>query len=255
MRQVHHPNIVKLYDVFDGSTKMCLILDLLEGGELFDRIIEKGHFSEKDAATSFAQMVSALAYLHSIQIVHRDLKPENLLFESKQPGAQMKLIDFGLAGSCRAAPLKTPCGTPNYVAPEILQKKPYGVQIDMWSCGVILYIILCGFPPFYDENDDLKKLYAKIKTAQYDMPSPYWDKISNGAKDLVRKLLVVDPAKRYTSKDTLLHPWLKDASDIAIGSEQLLNIKRFQYIRRLRRGVRCILAVLRLIETLHQENE
>jgi len=121
MRQVHHGNIVKLHDVFDGNSKMCLVLDLLEGGELFDRIIEQGRFSEKDASTSFAQMISALAYLHDRHIVHRDLKPENLLFESKQKGSAIKLIDFGLAGSC-VSPLKTPCGTPNYVAPEILKK-------------------------------------------------------------------------------------------------------------------------------------
>jgi len=255
MRQIHHENIVKLYDVFDGKDKMCLILDLLEGGELFDRIIEQGHFSEKDAATSFGQMVSALEYLHSLHIVHRDLKPENLLFVSKQKGAAMKLIDFGLAGSCRVHPLKTPCGTPNYVAPEILQKKEYGTQVDMWSSGVILYIILCGFPPFYDENDDLKNLYGKIKNAQYEMPSPYWDPISDGAKDLVSKLLVADPAKRLTAKETMKHSWLKQASDKALGADQLLNIKRFQYIRRLRRGVRCILAVLRLIESLNQEKD
>jgi len=125
----------------------------------------------------------------------------------------------------------------------------------MWSSGVILYIILCGFPPFYDENDDLKKLYVKIKGAQYDMPSPYWDSISDGAKDLVRKLLVADPAKRLTSKETLKHPRLKQASDKALGADQLINMKRFQYIRRLRRGVRCILAVLRLIETLNEEKD
>jgi len=160
MRQVHHGNIVKLHDVFDGNSKMCLVLDLLEGGELFDRIIEQGRFSEKDASTSFAQMISALAYLHDRHIVHRDLKPENLLFESKQKGSAIKLIDFGLAGSC-VSPLKTPCGTPNYVAPEILKKMSYGTQVDMWSAGVILYIILCGFPPFYDENDDVARLYKK----------------------------------------------------------------------------------------------
>jgi len=254
MRQVHHSNIVKLHDVFDSNSKICLVLDLLEGGELFDRIIEQGHFTEKDAALSFSQMCSALAYLHDRRIVHRDLKPENLLFEKKEKGSPIKLIDFGLAGNCSASPLKTPCGTPNYVAPEILKKMPYGVQVDMWSAGVILYIVLCGFPPFYDENDDMGRLYKQIKSASYDMPSPYWDNISDSAKDLIRKLLVVDPEKRYTANKALQHPWLKQASDKALGNDQLLNIKRFQYIRRLRRGVRCILAVLRLIETLHDQN-
>ena len=174
----NNENIVRLHDVFDSRSKLCLVLDLLSGGELFDRIIEKGHFNEKLAAAAFRQMAEALSFMHNLKIVHRDLKPENLLFASKEPGAPLKLIDFGLAGSCADGPLKTPCGTPNYVAPEILRRQPYATQVDMWSAGVILYIILCGFPPFYDENDDLGRLYRKIKRADYDMPSPYWDNIS-----------------------------------------------------------------------------
>jgi len=251
MRQVSHPNIIKMYDIFDSRSKMCLVLDLMEGGELFDRIIEKGHFSEKDASISFVQMVDALGYLHENHIVHRDLKPENLLFATKNNDSAIKLIDFGLAGSCKNGDLKTPCGTPNYVAPEILRRSKYGTQADMWSIGVILYIILCGFPPFYDENDDLSRLYRKIKRAEYDMPSPYWDNISANAKDLVRKLLQPDPKKRLNAKMTLSHPWCKgSAPDKNLGVDQMMNMKRFQYIRRLRRGVRCILAVLRLIEAL-----
>jgi serine/threonine protein kinase len=256
MRQVTHDNIIKLFDIFDSRSKMCLVLELLEGGELFDRIIEKGHFSEADASRSFVQMVEALEYLHSKQIVHRDLKPENLLFATKAANAPIKLIDFGLAGSCKDGLLKTPCGTPNYVAPEILRRAKYGTQADMWSIGVILYIILCGFPPFYDENDDLGRLYRKIKRAEYDMPSPYWDSISKGAKDLVRKLLQPDPKKRLTSKNTLEHPWCKGKQSTAsLGDNHAFHLKRFQYIRRLRRGVRCILAVLRLIEALQQKKE
>lgn len=251
MRQVTHPNIIKLYNIFDSRSKMCLVLELLEGGELFDRIIEKGHFSEADASRSFVQMVEALAYLHSKQIVHRDLKPENLLFSTKAADASIKLIDFGLAGSCKDGPLKTPCGTPNYVAPEILRRSKYGTQADMWSIGVILYIILCGFPPFYDENDDLGRLYRKIKRAEYDMPSPYWDNISENAKDLVKKLLQPDPKKRITADKALQHAWCKGKqNETALGENHAFHLKRFQYIRRLKRGVRCILAVLKLIEAL-----
>jgi len=262
MRQVHHENIVKLHNVFDSASKMCLVLDLLEGGELFDRIIEQGHFTEKNAAQCFGQLIVALNYLHEKQIVHRDLKPENLLFTKKCKNKDvyvseewnMKLIDFGLAGSCKNNHLlSTPCGTPNYVAPEILRKEKYGISVDMWSAGVILYIILCGFPPFYDENEDMALLYRKIKKAEYDMPSPYWDKVSGEAKDLVKKLLVADQAKRLTSKAALSHAWLQGkASDQNMGSEQMLQLKRFQYVRKLRRGVRCVLAVLRLIEALKQ---
>jgi len=245
--------------VFDSKNKMCLVLDLLEGGELFDRIIEQGHFTERNASQCFGQLVEALDYLHQKQIAHRDLKPENLLFTSKCKNKEvyvkeewnMKLIDFGLAGSCKYELLKTPCGTPNYVAPEILRKEKYGVSVDMWSAGVILYIILCGFPPFFDENDDVAKMYRKIKKGEYDMPSPYWDGVSSEAKDLVKKLLVPDIPKRLTSSATLQHPWLQGkASDKKMNPEQVMQLKRFQYVRKLRRGVRCILAVLRLIEAL-----
>ncbi|ETO04605.1 hypothetical protein RFI_32791 [Reticulomyxa filosa] len=252
MRIVHHDNIVKLHNVFDSKSKMCLVLDLLDGGELFDRIIEQGHFTEKNAAHCFGQLVMALDYLHQRQIAHRDLKvykqtkhfqPENLLFTKKCADKNvyvaeewnMKLIDFGLAGSCKNQLLKTPCGTPNYVAPEILRKEKYGVSVDMWSAGVILYIILCGFPPFYDENEDMTRLYRKIKTADFDMPSPYWDNVSTDAKDLVKKLLVPDPTKRLTSAATVKHPWLQGkASDQIMGAEQRFQLKRFQYVRKLR---------------------
>lgn len=254
MRVLNHPNIVRLYDVFDSRSKLCLVLDLLAGGELFDRIIEKGSFTENDASRSMKEMVEALNYLHLKKIVHRDLKPENLLFESKSDTAAIKLIDFGLAGSCADHPLKTPCGTPNYVAPEILRRQPYDTQADMWSAGVILYIILCGFPPFYDENDDLGRLYKKIKRADYDMPSPYWDKISPDAKDLVKSLLVADPKRRLTAEKVLQHRWISSGDSAtkakSLGSDHAFHIKRFQYIRRLRRGVRCIMACIRLIEAL-----
>jgi len=251
MRTLSHDNIVSLYDVFDSKSKMCLVIDILEGGELFDRIIERGHFSEKDASVAFVQMVEALEYLHAMGIVHRDLKPENLLFETTAHDSRIKLIDFGLAGSCKDGPLSTPCGTPNYVAPEILRRTKYGTQADMWSIGVILYIILCGFPPFYDENDDLGKLYRKIKRAQYTMPSPYWDDISPAAKELIGKLLQPDPKKRLTATQALKHAWCRGKnSDKALGNDHAFHLKRFQHIRRLRRGVRCILAVLRLIDAL-----
>ncbi|ETO29714.1 calmodulin-dependent protein kinase II-delta dash [Reticulomyxa filosa] len=248
---------------------MCLVLDLLEGGELFDRIIQHGHFTEKNSAQCFTQLISALAYLHEKQIVHRDLKvlvilvvfffckhcynycimhPENLLFAKKCSDQQkfvavewnMKLIDFGLAGCCKDKGLTTPCGTPNYVAPEILRRQPYGTSVDMWSAGVILYImfsffLLCGFPPFYDENDDMNKLYKKIKNADFDMPSPYWDSVTPEAKDLVKKLLEPNPKKRITASLALEHEWLQGkASDKKLSEEQMFQLKRFQYVKRLR---------------------
>ncbi|ETO35060.1 hypothetical protein RFI_02013 [Reticulomyxa filosa] len=237
MRQVHHDNIVKLHNVFDSKSKMCLVLDLLEGGELFDRIIDHGHFTEKNAAQCFGQLIIALEYLHERQIVHRDLKPENLLFVNKCKNKDvfvegewnMKLIDFGLAGSLKSGPLKTPCGTPNYVAPEILRKEN---MVPRWICGPL---VLCGFPPFYDENEDMTRLYRQIKEARYDMPSPHWDGVSDIAKDLVKKLLITDPAKRLTSSQAASHPWLRGkASDQKMGTERVLQLKRFQHVRKLR---------------------
>ncbi|ETO00149.1 calcium/calmodulin-dependent protein kinase IV, partial [Reticulomyxa filosa] len=240
---INHDNVVKLHNVFDSKSKMCLIVDLLEGGELFDRIVEQGYFTEKSTAQCFGQLVVALDYLHQKKIVHRDLKPENLLFSKKCKNKNVyapeewniKLIDFGLAGSCKDNPLKTACGTPNYVAPEILRREKYGAPVDMWSSGVILYIMLCGFPPFYDEDEDMGRLYQKIRKAEYDMPKPHWNSVSDEAKDLVRKLLAGDPTKRATAAQTLQHPWLQGkAPDKAMTSNQLLQLKRFQYVRKLR---------------------
>jgi len=161
---------------------------------------------------------------------------------------------FWIGRICKEKTLKTPCGTPNYVAPEILRRQAYGTMVDMWSAGVILYIILCGFLPFYDENDDMGKLYKNIKGAEYDMPSPYWDGVSTESKDLVRKLLEPNPKKRLTAPLALQHAWLQGkASDKKLSDEQMFQLKRFQYVKKLRRGVRCILAALRLIEALRPE--
>ena len=178
-RQASHPNIVQFHDVFDCKDKMCLVLELLTGGSLYDRIIEDGPFGEEAVATIFRQIMEALSYLHENGIVHRDLKPEEVLFVSKAKDSKIKLIDFGLSGSVKGGLLKTALGTPHYVAPEILKRMKYGTKVDMWSSGVILYVLLCGFPPFYDEEDNLGKLYRQIKEAKYEFPSPYWDDVGD----------------------------------------------------------------------------
>ena len=196
MGAIDHPNVIKMVEVFDEPKKMNIIMDLVTGGELFDRIVEKGSYTEKEAATVMGTLCNALNYLHDKQIVHRDLKPENILLATKEEDAPIKIADFGLARMISNKDMmKTACGTPGYVAPEVLQNKGYSSgAVDVWSTGVILYILLCGFPPFYEE--ELPALFDQILKGKYDFPSPWWDNISKDAKDLVKAMLTVDPKKR-----------------------------------------------------------
>ena len=176
LSRIDHPNIVKLFEVYDEKSKFYMVMELMTGGELFDRIVEKEHYSEKEASDTIRPIVDAIRYCHAMGIAHRDLKPENLLYTSPDPGATIKITDFGLAKVISNTLMTTACGTPGYVAPEIISGKGYDFQIDYWSIGVILYVLLCGFPPFYEETNE--KLFDMIKTAQFDFPSPQWDEIS-----------------------------------------------------------------------------
>eukprot|EP01084_Bolivina_argentea_P133863 236245_1 len=232
-RQLSHSNIVKLYDVFHSKSKTCLVLELCEGGKLCDKIIQECHLTEKYAANIFYQLCDAFKYIHSQHIVHRGLKPEDILFSTKENDSPIKLIDFGLADHCKDHLLNGAVGAPQYMAPEMLRFQPYGTSVDMWSLGVILYIILCGFPPFYDENDDIGKLRRKIKRVldKYDMSSVYWDMISNEAKDLVGKLLVIDPKKRLTAEQALQHKWFRVLRAKCFDIKYLKTVdKKVQYI-------------------------
>jgi len=254
MMKLRHPNIITLHELFDTPNHLHMIIDLLSGGELFDRIVEEGTFSEKKAAGIIKQIAQALKYLHNNDIVHRDLKPENLLYETKSPDSRIMLVDFGLAKQGKKL-LSTPCGSPAYVAPEVLQRQDYSYQVDWWSLGVILYILLCGFPPFHDDHNNLKRLYKKIKQGKYTFTRPYWDGISGEAKDLVKKLLEVNPRKRAGAADVLSHPWLMNNTTTAIGKTQITQLKNHQLKATLRRGVNTVLAVLRLVELLQNTQE
>uniref|UniRef100_A0A7S0VHK2 Protein kinase domain-containing protein n=1 Tax=Hemiselmis tepida TaxID=464990 RepID=A0A7S0VHK2_9CRYP len=256
MKKVDHPNCIKLHEVFDEKQKMYMVLDLVTGGELFDRIIARGHYSEKDAAMLINDTLIAIGYLHSLGIVHRDLKPENLLYstgdESSPQYDVIKVADFGLAkvvhgGSDHS--MTTTCGTPGYVAPEVLEQAGgYGPEVDVWSIGVILYILLCGFPPFYDENNAV--LFQQIKKGDYSFPSPYWDDVSDGAKDLVRKILQVDPKKRLTVKTCLEHPWLtsRDGANTAALAGAQEQLKKFAARNKLKKAINTVVAANRLNE-------
>ena len=205
MRRVRHHNIVGLHECYLHQDKFVMVLELCKGGELFDRIVAKEHYNEHEARVSFAQMVEAISHCHAHEVVHRDLKPENLLYQDKlgTPNAEvLKLADFGLASLLSPDHhLSTACGTPGYVSPEILTASKghgYGKECDLWSLGVILYILLCGYPPFYDENNNNAVIFKQIKAGAYTFADPYWTDISQEAKDIVRSLLTVDPKKRVT---------------------------------------------------------
>jgi len=206
LSQIDHPNIVKLHEIYDEKNRFSMVMELMTGGELFDRIVEKEHYSEKEAADTIRPVVDAIRYCHSMGIAHRDLKPENLLYATPDPNSIIKITDFGLAKVINNDLMTTACGTPGYVAPEILTGKGYDIAVDYWSIGVIIYVMLCGFPPFSEDSNE--KLFEMIKTGNYEFPSPQWDPISDYAKDLVKKLLVVDPSKRLSAEGILKHPWI-----------------------------------------------
>ncbi|XP_028620626.1 calcium/calmodulin-dependent protein kinase type 1D [Grammomys surdaster] len=178
LRKIKHENIVALEDIYESPNHLYLVMQLVSGGELFDRIVEKGFYTEKDASTLIRQVLDAVYYLHRMGIVHRDLKPENLLYYSQDEESKIMISDFGLSKmEGKGDVMSTACGTPGYVAPEVLAQKPYSKAVDCWSIGVIAYILLCGYPPFYDENDS--KLFEQILKAEYEFDSPYWDDISD----------------------------------------------------------------------------
>ncbi|XP_007665603.1 calcium/calmodulin-dependent protein kinase type 1 isoform X2 [Ornithorhynchus anatinus] len=210
---IKHPNIVALDDIYESGGHLYLIMQLVSGGELFDRIVEKGFYTERDASRLIRQVLDAVKYLHDMGIVHRDLKPENLLYYSLEEDSKIMISDFGLSKmESSGSVLSTACGTPGYVAPEVLAQKPYSKAVDCWSIGVIAYILLCGYPPFYDEND--AKLFEQILKAEYEFDSPYWDAISDSAKDFIQHLMEKDPGKRFTCEQALQHPWI--AGDTAL---------------------------------------
>jgi len=209
MKKLKHTHIISLIDFFEDKDTIYLVLELAAGGELFDQIVSRGSYSERDAANIIKQILEAIAYMHENGIAHRDLKPENLLCTGEQNDL-IKISDFGLSKDFGEDNLKTSCGTPDYVAPEVLRGTSYDHSVDIWSLGVITYILLCGFPPFYGNNE--QQIFNKILRAEYDFPSPDWDHISDEAKDFIRALLVLNPNDRPSAKDCLDSPWITTKS-------------------------------------------
>ncbi|XP_076260456.1 serine/threonine-protein kinase GL21140 [Rhynchophorus ferrugineus] len=212
LRMVTHANIMSLIEDHDTKNMLYLVCEYVAGGDLFDVITVAQKFSEEQAALMVKHLVSALAYLHNLNIVHRDVKPENLLVEMDNGKIKcLKLGDFGLA--CEVTgPLYTVCGTPTYVAPEILAESGYGLKIDVWAAGVILYILLCGYPPFASQDNDQEKLFDCILSGQYDFPDEFWQDVSSLAKELIQNMLQLVPDLRFSAEDVLDHPWLQLAN-------------------------------------------
>lgn len=218
LANLDHPNVIFLKEFYEEGNKIYLITELLTGGELLDAVLEKGTYSEADARKCFRQLADGLKYLHSKHVVHRDLKLENLLLSKKGDIHSIKVADFGLAKKAAEAQLDTVCGTPQYVAPEVIAGIPglaYTRGVDMWSAGVVLYVLLSGYPPFYDDSEPA--LFDKIRRGDYNFDDPCWDTVSEDAKDMIRHLLVVDPEKRLSAAGCLEHKWMKADEDALAG--------------------------------------
>lgn len=209
LKELDHPNIIKLFDYFEEREKYYLTMERMKGGELFNRITEKVTYSEKSACKIFKNILDAIKHCHEHNIAHRDLKPENILLSSKENDTTIKITNFNFAAYAHASQqLTTQCGTQGYVAPEILNGQSYGTKVDMWSLGVILYILLGGYQPFIE--DDQKKLFKRIKKGDYEYHEEWWVDVSVDAKQCISSLLTVDPSKRLSAKKALSNKWIKN---------------------------------------------
>ncbi|XP_007447065.1 PREDICTED: calcium/calmodulin-dependent protein kinase type II subunit beta isoform X8 [Lipotes vexillifer] len=255
-RLLKHSNIVRLHDSISEEGFHYLVFDLVTGGELFEDIVAREYYSEADASHCIQQILEAVLHCHQMGVVHRDLKPENLLLASKCKGAAVKLADFGLAIEVQGDQQAWFgfAGTPGYLSPEVLRKEAYGKPVDIWACGVILYILLVGYPPFWDE--DQHKLYQQIKAGAYDFPSPEWDTVTPEAKNLINQMLTINPAKRITAHEALKHPWVCQRSTVASmmhRQETVECLKKFNARRKLKGAILTTMLATRNFSARKQE--
>uniref|UniRef100_A0A096MDS9 calcium/calmodulin-dependent protein kinase n=1 Tax=Poecilia formosa TaxID=48698 RepID=A0A096MDS9_POEFO len=248
-RLLKHPNIVRLHDSISEEGFHYLVFDLVTGGELFEDIVAREYYSEADASHCISQILESVNHIHQHDIVHRDLKEEGFYAtSSKMKGAAVKLADFGLAIEVQGEQQAWFgfAGTPGYLSPEVLRKDPYGKPVDIWACGVILYILLVGYPPFWDE--DQHKLYQQIKAGAYDFPSPEWDTVTPEAKNLINQMLTINPAKRITAEQALKHPWVCHRSTVASmmhRQETVECLRKFNARRKLKGAILTTMLVSR----------
>ncbi|WCJ34139.1 Calcium-dependent protein kinase family protein [Euphorbia peplus] len=244
-----HPNVIKIVDAYEDAVAVHVVMELCAGGELFDRIIQRGHYTERQAADLARLIVGVVEACHSLGVMHRDLKPENFLFVDHEEDAPLKTIDFGLSVFFKPGETFTDVvGSPYYVAPEVL-KKHYGRECDVWSAGVIIYILLSGVPPFWDESE--QGIFEQVLKGELDFTSDPWPNVSESAKDLVRKMLVRDPTKRLTAHDVLSHPWVQVdgiAPDKPLDSAVLSRLKQFSAMNKIKK-----IAIRVIAESLSEE--
>jgi len=251
---IKHPNIIYLVAHFNESQFYYLVTEMMRGGELFDRIVAKTYYNEKEARDVCKILFEAIAFCHGEGIAHRDLKPENLLLMSKTNDRDIKIADFGFAKKVTSEEcLLTQCGTPGYVAPEILRGVPYGQKADMWSLGVIAYILIGGYPPFIEQNQ--RELFRKIKRGSYEFHVEYWGQISREAKDLIASLLTVDPKRRLTAAEALEDKWVTGSDEFLVGQDlgnNLAAFKKFNAKRKLRHAVLTLMATNKMTSLGYQ---
>lgn len=248
LQELSHPNIIRLYAVFDEKDYYYLVTERMGGGELFDRIVQKSYYNEKEARDTVLILFKAMAYCHEKKVAHRDLKPENLLLLSTSNDSNIKIADFGFAKRViTPKSLTTQCGTPGYVAPEILEGTPYDTQADMWSLGVIVYILLGGYPPFIEQNQ--RELFRKIRKGQYEFHDEYWGQVSPQAKDMIRSLLTVDPDRRITATRALKDKWVISGDDVLAKQDLGVNLEKFKKFnakRKFKAAVKAVTATQKL---------
>uniref|UniRef100_J3MUV8 non-specific serine/threonine protein kinase n=1 Tax=Oryza brachyantha TaxID=4533 RepID=J3MUV8_ORYBR len=246
-----HPNIVSLRAAYEDEDNVHLVMELCEGGELFDRIVARGHYSERAAANIFRTIVDVVQLCHSNGVIHRDLKPENFLFANKSEDSPLKVIDFGLSVFFKPGDRFTEVvGSAYYMAPEVLRRS-YGPEVDVWSAGVILYILLCGVPPFWGDNDE--KIAQSILRGGIDFGREPWPRVSANAKDLVRRMLDPNPSTRLTAKQVLEHPWLKNADtapNVSLGDAVRARLQQFSAMNKFKKKALGVVARKMPVEEL-----
>ncbi|CAN8304772.1 unnamed protein product [Cochlearia groenlandica] len=238
-----HPNVVKLKATYEDGDNVHIVMELCEGGELFDRIVARGHYTERAAAAVARTVAEVVMMCHSNGVMHRDLKPENFLFANKKENSALKAIDFGLSVFFKPGDKFTEIvGSPYYMAPEVL-KRDYGPEVDVWSAGVIIYILLCGVPPFWAETE--QGVALAILRGVLDFKRDPWPQISESAKSLVKQMLNPDPTKRLTAQQVLAHPWVqnaKKAPNVPLGDIVRSRLKQFSMMNRFKKKVLRVIA-------------
>lgn len=256
LQSLNHPNIIKLMDLFSEQAAIYLVIEYVPGGELFDRIVQKKSYNEKEARDTSKIMLSAMEYCHKSKICHRDLKPDNILLLSRQNDTNIKIVDFGFATVCKASNLQTQCGTPAYIAPEIILGIPYGTQVDMWSLGVVMYILLSGYPPFHANSH--QELFELIKNGMYKFHDEHWSKMSKDSKDLIASLLTVDARKRATASIALKSTWMQKDGAILKNqdlSENLNGFRKFNAKRKIKQAVLAHVAMKKMAHFIGLGND